>query len=272
MRSLLRKHAATLTICSGIALTFAITSCGSDDPAPATVEASDAAAPVVEQEDVDEAARAYVEALATNDLVTLRKQQRAVAGGSLAEAYMRHQANGAESNLDGGYPSTESGELTEGDGDVLRACFENEDRSETNCYDYADFKVNEAGELVDFSIDGKKLKGRLSVGDGTPTVTPLGSFVFDTAYITQSGALSVSGTIKTKHAKVFIEAGSNYRSPNGRVRAMSSSAGLSEFPANSRSTFTAYFDGPIKFGGEMNLTFVEDGGSYSQAVATVKIK
>jgi hypothetical protein len=59
---------------------------------------------------------------------------------------------------------------------------------------------------------------------------------------------------------------------DGKVRAMSSSAGLSMFPANSRSTYTAYFDGPIRFGGEMSLTFIEDGGDYSQAVATVKIK
>jgi hypothetical protein len=99
------------------------------------------------------------------------------------------------------------------------------------------------------------------VGDGTPTVTFIANFVFDSAYITQSGALTVSGTIKTKGVNVFIEAGSNYRSSNGRVRAMSSSSGLSEFPANSRSTFTAYFDGPIQFGGEMALTFVEDGGT-----------
>lgn len=270
------------TIVLAAVTTLGLVGCGSDEPDPDnaetaepvdTVDASDASAPVVEQEDVEKAARAYVDALASEDLVTMRRQQRAAADGSLAQAYIRHQANGAESDLDGGYPTTLTGEVTERDEGALRACYESEDDdSETTCYEYSQFKVNAAGEIVTFLIDGKTLKGRLSVGDGTATTTPLANFIFDSAYITQAGTLAVSGTIKTKSSKVFIEAGSNYRSATGRVRAMSSSSGLSEFPADSRSTFTAYFDGPIKFGGEMNLTFVEDGGTYSQAIATVKIR
>ena len=50
----------------------------------------------------------YVSALASEDLATMRRAQRGSANGSLAQAYMRHQANGAESNLDGGYPSSET--------------------------------------------------------------------------------------------------------------------------------------------------------------------
>ena len=96
--------------------------------------------------------------------------------------------------------------------------------------------------------------------------------MFDSAYITQAGDLAVSGTIKTKSVSMFIEGGTSYRSPNGNVCAMSSLSGLSEFPADSRSTVTIDFSGPIKFGGEMSLKFVEDGGDYSEAVATVKIQ
>lgn len=259
-------------------LTLGLVGCSSDEPeaeAPpetvSTVDNSEASAPVVEQDDVDKVAQAYVDALASADLVTMRRQQRAAADGSLAEAYMRHQANGNESSLDGGYPES-PGEVTEAKDGGLRACYESDDGSDRTCYNYNDFKVNSAGELVDFVIDGRTLKGRLSVGDGTPTTTSLANFTFDSAYITQAGSLAVSGTIKTKGSDLFIEAGSNYRSPSGRVRAMSSSSGLSSFPADSRSAFTAYFDGPIKFGGEMNLTFVEDGGTYTQTVATVRIR
>ena len=154
----------------------------------------------------------------------------------------------------------------------MRACYESEDAPEQQCYEYGDFRVNKNGELASFTIDGKPLKGRLTVGNGKPTVTPLADFLFDTAYITQDGSLAVSGRIRTKSAEVFIEAGSNYRAPGGRVRAMSSSSGLSQFPARSRSAFTAFFNGPIKFGGEMQLIFVEDGGSYSEASATVRIR
>jgi hypothetical protein len=248
---------------------LALTGCSCDSK-PETVTRADAAAPVVKQEDVDKASMAYVEALASNDLVAMRQAQKAAADGSLAEAYMRHQANGNEAAVDGGYPE-EAGEATKGD-DTIRACYKPEGDSKTTCYEYGDFKVDDDGELASFTIDGKELAGRLSVGDGTPTQTPLGAFVFDTAYITQSGDLAVSGRIRTKNSPIFIEAMTNYRSPDGRVRAMSSSSGLSELPAQSRSSFTAYFTGPIKFGGEMNLAFVEDGGEYSQATATVKIE
>lgn len=261
--------AAALTAMLVVATTMA--GC-SEDPGAEPVADSEASAPVVEQEDVNQAAMDYVEALASQDLATMRRAQKASADGSLAQAYMRHQANGAESMLDGGYPTDAAVEVAEGHDDVLRTCYESEDSSEKDCYEYGDFKVNKDGELASFTIDGKTLNGRLTVGNGNPTATSLANFVFDSAYIFQNGNLSVSGQIKTKNTKVFIEAGSNYRSPNGRVRAMSSSSGLSNFPANSRSAFTAYFNGPIEFGGEMNLVFIEDGGAYSQATATVKIK
>lgn len=274
MRMRIMKLRYTTSALVVVALSLGGTGCSSDEPEPApeTVEASEAAAPVVEQEDVDEAARAYVDALASEDLRSMRRQQKAAADGSLAEAYMRHQANGNESDLDGGYPSGTPGEVTEGEGDLLRACYEADDDSETVCYGYGDFKVNDSGELANLTIDGKTLANRLTIGDGTRASTPLADFVFDSAYITQSGMLVVSGDIRTKGAPVFVEAGSNYRSPNGKVRAMSASSGLSNFPANSRSSFTAYFNGPIKFGGEMSLIFIEDGGTYAQATATVKIK
>ena len=256
-----------------LAMTLTFAGC-SEDPTASTsvVTESEASAPVVEQAEVDEAARAYVEALASEDLRAMRRVQKAAAPGSLAQAYMRHQANGRESDLDGGYPSQASGEVGESEDGILRACYESAESGEKTCYEYGEFKVNANGALASFTIDGKALVGRLTVGNGKPATSPLADFVFDTAYITQNGTLAVSGIIRTKGAGVFIEAGSNYRSPNGRVRALSYSSGLNEFPANSRSAFTAYFDGPIKFGGEMNLVFVEDGGAYSQATAVVSIK
>ena len=51
-----------------------------------------------------------------------------------------------------------AGEVTEGKEDVLRACYESDEDSGTTCYAYADFKVNEAGELVDFTIDARPLR------------------------------------------------------------------------------------------------------------------
>ena len=263
-------HRIAAASVAAVTLAIGLSACSGDSQAePATGHET---APVAEQEPSDENIKPYVDALASEELVEMRKAQRALAAeGSLAEAYMRNQADQSEAGLDGGFPFDPGTVTAHGDG--YRACYESDEKgAEPTCYVYDDFKVTTDGKVAAFTIDGRSLKDRLTVGDGSAQRTSIADFTLSTAYITQAGDLAVTGTARSKDAKILYNSESNYRSPSGKIRVMSSMNGPTNLPAHSRATYTFYFDGPINFGGTMTLLPIEDGGAYQDATIKVKIK
>lgn len=172
----------------------------------------------------------------------VRKALNLTAAGSLAHAYMLHRSYVAEAGRDSGSPYADS-EISELPGASYRLCDDPAD--ESTCTVLGNFKVDATGKIVDFTVDGKALQGRLTVGDGQKVSAGGGKFTFLTAYrATTSDSLFV--TIKMESGKKSLSPDislATYLSPDGQQRAATDAIGPNRLDVDSDAIASLRFDG-----------------------------
>jgi hypothetical protein len=240
----------------------------SSDSASVAPAATTSAAPTPKEVD----AKPYFEALASQDPTAMAAARRAASPGSLAMAYMAHQLNGVNADLDAGYEATVATLSEKGDG--FQTCSDDAETGKQNCFTYDKFKVDADGRLAGFSTSGKPLAGRIVLGSGNAVDSPAAKVTLLSAYQTVGGYLVVAVKIRTKGSAVaFFDPVATYRAPNGQQRSQSGQSGSQDFGADSQGTRTFFFKGPLKFGGTMTLLMApHTGDEYGDSTnVTVKV-
>lgn len=242
-------------------LLVAATACGGGDEVP---ESSSPDATVVSQspaaltmEDVEK----YFDASSKNTVDGWAEALDLAAGGSLAHAYAFHQQQVTRAYVESGEQEPASTVTQEGD-DGLKVC-----DSDKYCAVYSDFE-SKGGELASFTIDGKSIAKRISVGKGKPQrVGSVGSVRFLSAYKAAAGDLFVVVEAKALGSDLdFGTYSAVYRSPNGRQMKVSASTG-GELIANSVSNQVMVFP-TADLGGTVLLEVYD--ADYN-TVATIKL-
>jgi len=209
--------------------------CGGPDVKEAT---SDRSAATAKQEVDGEEVEAYFEAHASNDVAELESAAKLAAPGSLANAYALHQSNVENASIDAGQPS-ESGTTKKVDGGY-RICetqiVDVEGTEEETCYTYADFESTD-GKLASFTINGKELDDRISLGNGEKVKAGrFGRIEFLSSYKSAANDLYVTVRFTTRSvAASFGGYEATYRSPEGRQATASGHIGNAEVDADSTS-------------------------------------
>jgi hypothetical protein len=198
----------------------------------------------------------YFDGISTNTPAELQTAVDLAKPKSNAAAYATYLLAGEQANIDAGYPQPANATAHKTDGGY-EACYPDEQGKET-CVLYTDIKGAE-GKLADFSVNGRKLGERITIGNGRPIwATDLGvEASFIASYVTASADdLIVVQSLKTSANPIHINAGT-YRSPSGRQSQSSNIAGpLNLGPssvANYSLTFTA-----AEPGGTVTLDFYSD--------------
>ena len=226
-------------------------------PSPAEVEVSAAST------------REIADAIAIGgDPDAIREAMKFTAADSVANAYLLHRSYLAEAGLDGGSAYSDS-EVTELSGGEYKVC--DDPTNEKTCAVLGDFKADASGKIVDFTVAGKPLKGRLTVGNGQKVKAGGGAFTFLTAYKTiTSNALDV--TVKMESGGKALSPNiysATYRGPDGKQRTATDAVGPTELDADSNSVASFSFKG-VKPGGKVTLEgCVEDCDSSFKAVIKV---
>lgn len=158
------------------------------------------------------AAKRFVEALASNDPEQARAGLTHTAKGSVAAAYLAHQANLYEAELDSGVsvePSTVAG---------FKMCSSYDSGS---CHEFGGFVADASGKLTDLTVNGKAVKSRITVGDGKVVEAEGGHrFEFLTAYkAITSDTLWISIKVTSGDQPLRLDIyDAPYRAPNGKLR------------------------------------------------------
>ena len=216
-------------------------------------------------------AKPYFEALTSRDATKMAVAVRSAAPGSLAMAYMKHQLNSVNADLDAGLDAPDETLTKKGSG--FRSCSDDAETGETTCFTYGKFKVGSNGKLASFSVNGRPLTGRVVLGGGKVVDSSAAKVSLLSAYQTASGYLTVAVKVRTKGAPVaFFDPVATYRAPNGQQRAQSGQSGLQDFGANSQGTRLFFFKGPLKFGGTMTLLMAPHPGDNYGAGVNVTVK
>jgi hypothetical protein len=261
-----------------VALSTLLAACGGSTGQPASEGDS---APTVSQSPSPSAPpttkiKPYMDKLASESAQGLLEAVRMAAPGSLAAAYVQHQANQAMALDDAGGDPGEPGSVTQ-EGSSYKVCYTSTDdkgKNSIDCYVYSDFKLAPDGAVASYTVDKKPLAGRLTLGNGQRADSALGSVTFLSAYRTQDGREAVAVKVRTKSKPIYIhDAAATYRAPNGRQRVESAFTGPGELGANSVANCVFYFTGPIGFGGAMSLELNVNGDDYADpATVTIKTK
>ncbi|GAA2760591.1 hypothetical protein [Actinopolymorpha rutila] len=199
----------------------------------------------------------YLEALASYDPDRMLAARKLAVPGSVADAYLRQQADLVTADLDAGitdYPGT----LTR-DGDGYRDCETGDDGRDV-CNHFAGFVVH-GGKLADLTVNRMQIGPRLTMGNGS-TVTAHGvTFQFRSAYKTTSqNALWVVVKVTTSRGAINVfPSSATYRAPDGAQRTAADGKAPDEIAARSSSTVAAVFPG-VSPGGAVTLPFSSPDG------------
>jgi hypothetical protein len=197
---------------------------------------------------------AYVKAVASNDVDQIKAAEKLAAKGSVAAAYLQHQANLENAELDGGMTFTEADDAHR-KGDAIELCYWD---APDDCLSYAGFKVDQAGKITEFTIDGKPISGVLTVGSGNVQASKGVKVQFLTAYRNKAG-LWVIAKVSTSTKPIDIGAvDATYRAPDGKQRKATESVGAYELDAKSSTIVGMLFAG-AQPGGKVTLDgFMDD--------------
>ena len=188
-------------------------------------------------------ARRLADAVAIGgDPDAVREALATTAAGSLANAYVLHRSYVAEAGRDSGLPAADS-EISELPGGRYKLCDDPAD--ETTCTVLGDFKADSTGKVVAFTVDGKPLQGRLTVGDGQEVKAGGGKFTFLTAYqAIPSDSLFVAVRMESGKKSLSPDVSlATYRSPDGTVRGATDAMGPTRLDAGSDAIAVFRFDG-----------------------------
>ncbi len=204
--------------------------------------------------------RAYFEAIASGDPQEMLDAAELAAPGSNAAAYATYYSAVSQAFRDSGVPS-ENENLKEVDGGfALCPEYESEDNP---CTEFTNLQ-HKGDRLADFETQGKKLKGRISLGDGT--AQPLGEIVeaeLIASYKSVANDLIIVFDASSNSAGAILSA--TYVAPDGRQANSSLYYGPLELDEGSFGTFAFYFEG-AEFGGDVTLE-AYSGDGYDSASA-----
>lgn len=253
-----------------IALIVMSGGCGGPEVKEAT---SDRSAATAKQDVDDEEVETYFEAHASGDVAELESAAELAAPGSIANAYALQQSHVHNALIDGGQPS-EAGILKKVD-DGYRMCqtqiVDIEGNEEETCYTYADFESTD-GKLASFTINGKELDERISLGNGEKVKAGrFGRVEFLSAYKAASNDLYVAVRFTTKDvAASFGGYEATYRSPKGRQATASGHVGNTDVDADSTS-YEAMIFSKAEPGGVVRIP-ISSEDFMSEEVVTLKTR
>jgi hypothetical protein len=193
--------------------------CGGSD-GPAVTEADDAAGDTTSTttttvvDDPSAGAEAYMRAFASNDPQTMLEMQDLAQRGSLAYGYALHQQAVTEVLQQGATPVPDDVVVTE-DTVVLTGMDDNNQPYDTT---YGDFEVDpDTGRLVNFTVNGTALEGRISVGGQAVTAHGITVAPFTAYQTVVSDDLWVVVDITNNAGQPFSNAAydSSYVGPDG---------------------------------------------------------
>ena len=240
-----------------------IAGCASDPEVKAT--SSDSSAKKVEQVGKAEL-DGYMDAVASSDVDEMENAKELAVPGSIAEAYLIHQAAVANAALDGG-TSSPADKLTK-----IKAGYKlcSTDGNETVCTTYESFKSND-GKIASFTVNGNELADRIAIGQGKPTKAgDLATVRFISSYKAGSNYLWVSMQIKSGDKKLNLGTfDAKYRAPEGRQSTAQYAEGPSELGADSTATVSIGFE-KAEPGGEITLVIWDEDYNSEKSV-TIKI-
>lgn len=250
------------------ALVVSLSACSDDQvpqAKPGTSSAKTAAATSATGPSSD-SVDALFEALASNDVAEMTDALELVAPGSVAELYLKHQAAVTQAYLDGG-DVEEPDALTEEDGKYT-SCYADE---EDDCVVWADVEAG-GDRVANFTVDGKALDSRLLAGSNKKfNIAGLAEVRLVSAYETAAGALAVVIQVRNiGKSKVAVEAGTSYRSAEGRQSEASGVSGPTSLQPDSLANFGLSFPNG-KIGGELRLELYQEEGSYDTGGVTIPV-
>jgi hypothetical protein len=180
----------------------------------------------------------------------MREGLKLTAPGSVAYTYLAHAANLSEADLDGGQPSRKA-EVTSEGSDALKTCSDPAD--EKTCATFGAFKVNPAGQLVDFTLNKTQIGTRLTAGGGQAVLAGGAKFTLLTAYKSVSNALYVTVKVETgtKPVSAFLSQ-ATYRGPDGKQRTATYYGGMTDIDIESNTIVYMGF-ASVKAGGKVTL-------------------
>lgn len=179
------RHSTTLERLLAVGVLILLTGCGGGGgsdagPATRTVESPGPVGPSVSSSpspspspspsvDPAQAARRYIEALATGSADKMQAMIELAAPGSSAQAYAVHQqAQAAAAQAEGIAPEPNPVTARAGVLEICRPGFE------SSCSTFGDFQVLPNGQVVSFTIDGKSIESRLIPVADRPAVAAAG--------------------------------------------------------------------------------------------------
>ena len=222
--------AALFSACSDDTVTDSATG-GTGSQAEGSSDPENAGSDLPDEDEVE----AYFDAASTHDVVALDRAVKLAEKDSVAEAYAAHLLAYANASLDGGTPL--SGSLVDPIDDGFESC------DDEGCVRWADIRGRD-GKLVDFTVNGESLEGRMSAGDGTRVAAgELAQVTMVSAYksVTSEG-LDVVAEVRT--GGVPIKLGlyeATYRSPEGRETVVAEFVGPSSLDSRSTATVVMSF-------------------------------
>lgn len=193
------------------------------------------------------AVRDYFDAFASQEATAMRAAAKGAAEGSMAQDYLRHQANIAEANDANGY--LYEPETVDYDDGVVSVS------SSEYTTEYAGIEFD--GEKVaSFTVDGKDISERLVVGDGKAIVSSdsLASFEVLSAYQSISDDLFVVVKYATEKRQMDFSYQATYRDPSGRQISDSDSTIPRTIVPDSYQLGIVVFPG-AEIGGSMQLHY-----------------
>lgn len=191
--------------------------------------------------------RTYFEAMASGDPQAMQDAVDLAAPGSNAAAYATYYSAVTQASRDSGISSEEE-KLKEVDGGFA-VCSEYEPTDDP-CTEFTNLQ-HKGDKLADFETQGKKLKGRISLGDGTTqSLGDIAEAELIASYKSVANYLVIVFDVSSSSAGTFLDA--TYVAPDGRQANPSLYNGPTTLDEGAFGTFAFYFEG-AEFGGAVTL-------------------
>lgn len=196
------------------------------------------------------AAKEYFDAYAASDLEDMRAAGENAAKGSVAQKYMTHQANFIEANDAAGYERyVQDATYEEG---KVSICYEGED-----CGEFSDLSF-EGGRLSSFTVDGKDISDRITIGDGSIVKSKdVAGFEVLSSYQAVEGSLFAVVRFYAYGRPISFSYTPTYRKPSGQQIDSAESDLPSRVAPDSSQDAVVIFPNSEN-GGDLHLKFATD--------------
>ena len=193
----------------------------------------------------------YGQALAGTSPATVRAGLKLTAPNSVAYRYLQHMANTTGVSLQASPPDPNRAPLPSGD-DAFKFC--TIPGNDFSCTTYGNFTVNQAGKLVDLTIDEQPVGPHFTVVSGQPITVGGVRITLLTAYETMAGGhLVVSLKVEAGAEPITTNPKTwTYRGPDGRPVTVWGASGPTYVVARSSAIVWMSFES-AKAGGSITV-------------------